>query len=51
MRGSIHADAEIRHVALKVLAILQQDAPSLFNDFEIKEVDGIKIAESLYPKI
>lgn len=34
-RGSRHADAEIRRLALAVLAVLQVEAPVLFGDYEL----------------
>jgi thymidylate synthase (FAD) len=33
-RGSRHAEPEIRHLANKLLTILQAEAPHLFNDYE-----------------
>ena len=41
MRGSEYADAEMREVALAVLALLREQAPSMFYDFsEVRLSDG-----------
>jgi thymidylate synthase (FAD) len=37
LRGSKHADAEIRRLALAVLGILQQESPAIFGDYEVKD--------------
>ncbi len=45
MRASGFADTEIRRVALRVLRILQNEAPALFSDFEIiRRDDGTETA-------
>jgi thymidylate synthase (FAD) len=46
MRASIHADVEIREIALLILGKLRQEAPSIFSDFPVcscgePEVDSI----------
>ena len=38
-RGSRHADAEIRKVALEILRVVQAEAPHVFPDFEVVAVD------------
>ena len=38
MRGSAHAEAEIRRLALAVLPVLQREAPNIFGDYSV--VDG-----------
>lgn len=35
LRGSPHADAEIRRLALAVLGVMRREAPSLFGDYEL----------------
>jgi thymidylate synthase ThyX len=35
LRGSQHAETEIRKLALGVLKIMQQEAPNLFNDYQL----------------
>jgi thymidylate synthase (FAD) len=51
-RGDEHADAEIRRVALAMLAILQADSPNLFGDFTIRQVEGVgPVAFTPYRKV
>src|SRR5690606_27828155 len=40
MRGSASAEAEIRELALKVLEVLQAEAPHLFGDYRVVEQPG-----------
>jgi thymidylate synthase (FAD) len=51
-RASIHADREIRGVAMKVLKIMQKIAPNVFADYETK-VDsfGVPYAEAKHRKV
>ena len=52
MRGASFADWEIRSLALKVLEILQEEAPLLFGDFKVEEFpDGTRIATPEYSKV
>lgn len=45
LRGSEHADAEIRAVAVQVLQIMRDRAPNIFGDFEVRRhIDGAEIA-------
>lgn len=49
MRASIHAEPEIRRVAIAVLKILQEQAPAVFGDFRIGPgPDGSEVAEAGY---
>ena len=49
MRASIHADPEIRRVAIAALRILQEQAPAVFGDFQIRRApDGSEVAEAKY---
>jgi thymidylate synthase (FAD) len=49
MRTSEHADVEIRALALKLLRILQQEAPAIFGDYVIETLpDGTEIASTRY---
>lgn len=44
LRGAETADAEIRRVAVKVLRILQEEAPHIYGDFEIRTApDGSEV--------
>ena len=52
MRGAIHADWEIRRLALSILEILRNEAPLLFGDFEVSSLsDGTSIATPVYSKV
>jgi thymidylate synthase (FAD) len=35
LRGSRHAEVEIRKLAIKVLRIMQKEAPHIFNDYQL----------------
>jgi thymidylate synthase (FAD) len=49
MRGSEHADVEIRRLALACLRELQRAAPNVFQDFRISRLsDGTEVAASPY---
>jgi thymidylate synthase (FAD) len=52
LRGSEGADAEIRRVAVKVLRIMQQEAPTLFGDYTIDTLpDGSEVARTAWEKV
>ncbi len=52
MRAAPHADWEIRRLAIRVLEILQKEAPLLFGDFTISELpDGTMVARPTYSKV
>ena len=51
LRGSEGADVEIRKVALKVLRIMQREAPTLFGDYEIVRVNGAEVARTQFEKV
>ena len=52
MRAAPYADWEIRNLAIKVLEILQREAPLFFGDFSIEELpDGTRIATPTYSKV
>jgi len=51
MRASYFADAEIRRLALMVLDVLKKEAPLFFDDFEVKEQNGVTIAVPEYSKV
>ena len=52
MRGAAFADWEIRHLAIKVLECLQQEAPLLYGDFSVDDLpDGTKTATPTYSKV
>lgn len=43
-RGSIHADVEIRRLAVRILQVLEKEAPTIFSDFSINAEGGIDVA-------
>lgn len=52
MRGANTADWEIRELALSVLELLQREAPLLFGDFSIGELqDGTRTATPAHSKV
>ena len=52
LRGSEHADVEIRKLAVAVLRLLQQEAPNLFADYTLVELpDGGFATRTDHPKV
>lgn len=52
MRGASFADWEIRNLAIKILEILESEAPLLFSDFNVEDLpDGTKVATPTYSKV
>jgi thymidylate synthase (FAD) len=52
LRGAEGAEAEIRRVALKLLRIMQEEAPTLFGDYEIARMeDGTEVARTAWQKV
>ncbi len=52
LRGSEHAETEIRKVAIAVLELLQRESPSLFGDYRIEALsDGTRIARTDHPGV
>jgi thymidylate synthase (FAD) len=52
LRGGEGAEAEIRRVALKLLRLMQQEAPTLFGDYEIARLeDGTEVARTAWQKV
>jgi len=52
LRGSEHADVEIRKVAVAMLKLLQRESPSLFADYELKPLaDGSHATHTEHPKV
>ena len=52
MRGSRHADVEIRKLAIAVLKVMQHEAPNLFGDYELVTLpDGTHEASTPYRKV
>jgi len=52
MRGSEHADVEMRRVALAMLKILQAESPTLFGDYALAPLpDGSAATRTAHPKV
>lgn len=52
MRGSRHAETEIRKLAIAVLRLMQQEAPNLFGDYQLVPLgDGTFEATTPYRKV
>jgi thymidylate synthase (FAD) len=51
LRGSPHAETEIRLLAITVLRALQQEAPNLFNDYTVESKDGTETVSTAYPSV
>ena len=52
LRGAEGAEAEIRRLALKLLRLMQQEAPTLFGDYEIARLeDGTEVARTAWEKV
>src|SRR5436309_4987638 len=52
LRGSEHADVEIRKVAVEMLRILMRDSPALFGDYKLVELpDGTLVTHTDHPHV
>ena len=52
LRGSEHADIEIRKVAVEMLKTMQAEAPNLFADYQLKTLaDGSVVTFTEHPKV
>ncbi|MBI4211212.1 MAG: FAD-dependent thymidylate synthase [Deltaproteobacteria bacterium] len=51
LRGSSHADAEIRELAVDVAKIMQHEAPNVFHDVAVIQENGIEIVQIEYSKV
>jgi thymidylate synthase (FAD) len=52
LRGSEHADVEIRKVAVRMLRILQRESPSLFGDYQLVPLaDGTHATRTEHAKV
>ncbi len=52
LRGSPHADTEIRLLAVEVCKLLKQESPNLFHDVElVQEPDGMPSVRVLHSKV
>jgi thymidylate synthase (FAD) len=52
LRGSEHADIEIRKVAVKMLQLLQKESPNVFGDYTLTPLeDGTQATHTGHPKV
>jgi len=52
LRGSEHADVEIRKVAVAILELMQKEAPAVFGDYELVPLaDGSRATCTSHPKV
>jgi len=51
MRGSIHADAEIRELAITMFRLIKEESPNIFSDLDIILNDGIEEIRVLHSKV
>ena len=52
LRGSEHAETEIRKVAVKMLKIMQKESPSMFGDYSFRPLpDGTEEANTKFKKV
>jgi thymidylate synthase (FAD) len=52
LRGSVHADTEIRLLAVEVCRVLKQESPNIFHDVElVDEPDGMPSVRVLHSKV
>jgi thymidylate synthase ThyX len=52
LRGSIHADSEIRLLAVEVCRVLKKESPNIFHDVEVvDERDGLPSVRVLHSKV
>lgn len=51
MRGSPHADAEIRNLAVTIAKTLKEDSPNIFADLEVVTENGIEVTRVKHSKV
>lgn len=51
LRGTIHAEDEIRTVAIEMWKIAMRECPNFFNDFELRKENGIDVLWTAHPKV
>ncbi len=51
MRGSAHADAEIRELAVTMCRIMKEESPNIMNDVDIVLEDGIEVVRVVHSKV
>lgn len=51
MRGSVHADAEIRELAVQMFKIMKEESPNIFADLSLVIEDGIEVIKVVHSKV
>ena len=51
LRGNVHAEDEIRVVAIAVWQIVNREAPNFFGDFELRKENGKDVLWTPHPKV
>jgi len=51
LRGSIHADAEIRRLAIAILAVLKVESPEIYGDYIVCPNRGVVCIDGLYRRV
>ena len=51
LRGNIHAEEEIRTVAIEMWKIAMRESPAFFSDFELRKENGIDVLWTAHPKV
>jgi len=51
LRGTIHAEEEIRIVAIDMWKIAMKECPAFFNDFELRKENGVEVLWTPHPKV
>ncbi|MFH0798986.1 MAG: FAD-dependent thymidylate synthase [Pseudomonadota bacterium] len=51
MRGSSHADAEIRELAIAMARMMKEEAPNIFADMDVLLEDGIEVIRIKHSKV
>ncbi len=51
MRGSIHADAEIRELAVTMFRIVKEESPNIFADLEVVLEEGVETISVRHSKV
>ncbi len=51
MLGSVHADTEIRALAVEVARVLKKEAPNIFQDVEVLQENGAETIKVSYSKV
>jgi flavin-dependent thymidylate synthase len=51
LRGTVHAEDEIRNVAIEMWKIALKECPGFFNDFELRKENGIDVLWTAHPKV